>query len=103
MSVEPRLGKIILASIALRCLDPVLTIVCCLSRDDTVIIPASPEQRKAAIARKTELGRDHLSFLKAYHLWETAPESRKRQVHSCGAYMILIFHVLFRSGRLGLL
>jgi len=83
MSVEPRLGKIILASIVLRCLDPVLTIVCCQSRDDPFTIPACPEQQKAAIARKIELGRDtlsNLSLLKAYHLWETAPESRKRQV-----------------------
>ena len=84
LSVEPRLGKIILASVALRCLDPVLTIVCCLSRDDPFIIPACPEKRKAAIARKIELGcdtlSDHLSLLKAYHMWETAPESRKRQV-----------------------
>jgi HrpA-like RNA helicase len=30
LSVEPRLGKILLVGVGLRCLDPVLTIICCL-------------------------------------------------------------------------
>ena len=31
LPVEPRLGKAVLYSIVLKCLDPVLTIVCCLA------------------------------------------------------------------------
>ena len=31
LPVEPRLGKMLLYSVVLKCLDPVLTIVCCLA------------------------------------------------------------------------
>nr|CAH0102024.1 unnamed protein product [Daphnia galeata] len=85
LSVEPRLGKILLVGVGLRCLDPVLTIICCLARDDPFITPASPDERKVAIMRRYDLApdylSDHLALLKAYHLWEKGnDEGRKRQV-----------------------
>ena len=75
----------LLVAAGLKCLDPALTIVCCLARDDPFITPASPEERKIAIMRKYDLAPDHLSdhlaLLRAYHLWEKAnDEGRKRQV-----------------------
>lgn len=75
----------LLVAVGLRCLDPVLTIICCLARDDPFITPASPEDRKTAITRKYEMApdnlSDHLALLRAYHLWEKAnDEGRKRQV-----------------------
>lgn len=85
LPVDPRLAKMLLVAVSLRCLDPVLTISCCLARDDPFITPASPEARKLAILRKYELTpdnlSDHLAILRAYHLWEKAhDEGRKRQV-----------------------
>lgn len=75
----------LLVAVGLRCLDPVLTIVCCLARDDPFITPASSEERKIAVTRKYEMApdnlSDHLALLRAYHLWEKAnDEGRKRQV-----------------------
>lgn len=56
-----------------------------LARDDPFIIPASPDERKVAIMRRYDLApdylSDHLSLLRAYHLWEKGnDEGRKRQV-----------------------
>ena len=75
----------ILTSVGMRCLDPVLTIACCLSREDLFIVPVSPQERKVALQRKYQLTSqafsDHLALLKAYQLWERAADDpRKRQV-----------------------
>ena len=75
----------LLVACGLKCLDPVLTIVCCLARDDPFVTPASTEERKVATLRKFQLATDnlsdHLALLRAYHLWEKAnDEGRKRQV-----------------------
>lgn len=84
LPVEPRLGKMILVGAALKCLDPILTIVCSLAREDPFIIPASPDERKKALQHKYHMAAenhsDHLALLKAYHLWEKATdEGQKRQ------------------------
>lgn len=86
LPVDPRLGKMILVATGLKCLDPVLSIVSCLSRDDPFITPPSPDERKVALARKFELAAhslsDHLALLAAYQLWERAnDEGHKRQVN----------------------
>lgn len=75
----------ILVAVVLKCLDPVLTIACCLARDDPFILPASSDERNTAMKRKYELVADnlsdHLALLRGYHLWEKASdEVRKRQV-----------------------
>lgn len=86
LPVEPRLGKMILVGVSLKCLDPILTIVCSLARDDPFITPASPDERKKAVQHKyhmaTDTHSDHLALLKAFHLWEKASdEGQKRQVN----------------------
>ena len=85
LPLDPRLGKMILVAVTLKCLDPILTVASCLSCEEPFIIPADPDQRRAALARKVELAAetlsDHMALLKAYHLWEQATdEGRKRQV-----------------------
>ena len=74
---------------SVQCMDPVVTIVCCLSRDDPFVTPPSPDQRRRALDCKLRLSRDclsdHLSLLKAYLLWEqSSKESHKRLVTGCG-------------------
>ena len=76
----------LLVAVGLRCLDPVMTIACCMARDDPFITPSSPEARKIAMIRKFEMTpdnlSDHLAILRAYHLWEKAnDEGKKRQVN----------------------
>lgn len=87
LPVEPRLAKMILTGVTLKCLDPVLTIACCLARDDPFVTPACPEKRGEALARKYELSADslsdHMALLRSYHLWEKTPEAVKRQVQVC--------------------
>lgn len=85
LPIDPRLGKMVLVAIVLKCLDPVLTIACCLACEDPFILPANPDERKSALRRKYELVADnlsdHLALLRAYHLWEKAnDEFKKRQV-----------------------
>ena len=85
LPVDPRLAKMVLVATGLKCLDPVLSIVSCLARDDPFITPSSPDERKQALSRKHALAADsfsdHMAYLKAYHLWEKAnDEGRKRQV-----------------------
>ena len=85
LPLDPHLSKMILTSVGMRCLDPVLTIACCLSREDLFIVPVSPQERKVALQRKYQLTSqafsDHLALLKAYQLWERAADDpRKRQV-----------------------
>ena len=97
LPVEPRLGKMILVATGLKCLDPVLSIVSCLARDDPFITPPSPDERKVAMARKFDLSAnslsDHLALLAAYQLWERAnDEGQKRQVD----YISRVFLILFR-------
>lgn len=76
LPVEPRLGKMLLTATVLHCLDPVLTIVCCLSHRDPFLLPAEPNEKKIAAARKLELAAgtlsDHMAMLRAFNLWLAA-------------------------------
>ena len=76
LPVEPRAGKMLLTATVLHCLDPVLTIVCCLSHRDPFILPAEPNEKKVAAARKLELSAgtlsDHMAMLRAFNLWLSA-------------------------------
>jgi HrpA-like RNA helicase len=76
LPVEPRLGKMLLTATVLRCLDPVLSIVCCLSYRDPFILPADTQEKKLSAARKLELTggslSDHMAILRAFTLWTGA-------------------------------
>lgn len=81
LPVEPRLGKMLLTASVLHCLDPVLTIVCCLSHRDPFLLPADKEDRKAAAQRKLELSAgtlsDHMALLRSFNLWLDARKKGK--------------------------
>ncbi|XP_043241748.1 3'-5' RNA helicase YTHDC2-like isoform X2 [Amphibalanus amphitrite] len=76
LPVEPRLGKAVLYSIVLKCLDPVLTIVCCLAHRDPFVLPAIPAQKRAAAAARKKLAAntysDHMTLLRAFQAWQKA-------------------------------
>ncbi|KAK7115641.1 3'-5' RNA helicase YTHDC2-like [Littorina saxatilis] len=76
LPVEPRLGKMVLHAVVLKCLDPILTIVCALAYKDPFILPAQPSQRRAAnmARRKFAAGTfsDHMALLRAFQMWQKA-------------------------------
>nr|CAD7395571.1 unnamed protein product [Timema cristinae] len=76
LPVEPRLGKMVLYSVVLKCLDPVLTIVCCLSYRDPFILPVQPSLKRSANLVKKKLSSgsfsDHMTLLRAFQMWQQA-------------------------------
>jgi HrpA-like RNA helicase len=78
LPLPPALGKMLLYGVLYRCLDPVLTVACCMSYRDPWVLPANPGGRfEAAMLRgqwSTEAGgsSDHLSTVKAFNGWVAA-------------------------------
>eukprot|EP00794_Sanderia_malayensis_P018689 gene18689-20576_t len=76
LPIDPRLGKMILFGIVLKCLDAVLIIASCLAYRDPFVLPISGEDRRKAYATKTRLGSnslsDHIVLLRAYEEWSKA-------------------------------
>nr|CAD7588004.1 unnamed protein product [Timema genevievae] len=76
LPVEPRLGKMVLYSVVLKCLDPVLTIVCCLSYRDPFSLPVQPSLKRSANLVKKKLSSgsfsDHMTLLRAFQMWQQA-------------------------------
>ncbi|RWS15277.1 putative ATP-dependent RNA helicase YTHDC2-like protein [Dinothrombium tinctorium] len=76
LPVEPNLGKMILYSVVLKCLDPVLTIVCSLAYRDPFLIPAQPGLKRALATARKQLAAgtfsDHMTLLRAFQAWQKA-------------------------------
>ncbi|EDO40330.1 predicted protein, partial [Nematostella vectensis] len=76
LPVEPRLGKMILYSVVLKCLDPVITVACALAYRDPFVLPMyAAEKRAAAVAKRRfiiDQYSDHLLFVKAFRGWQKA-------------------------------
>ncbi|XP_064474712.1 3'-5' RNA helicase YTHDC2-like isoform X2 [Ornithodoros turicata] len=76
LPIEPNLGKMVLYAVVLKCLDPVLTIVCGLSVKDPFVLPAQPGQKRAAaISRRrfaADTYSDHMALLRAFQGWQKA-------------------------------
>lgn len=92
LPVEPRAGKMLLTATVLHCLDPVLTIVCCLSHRDPFLLPADPNEKKVAAARKLELAAgtlsDHMAMLRAFNLWLGARGFPRKERDFCHRYFL---------------
>ncbi|XP_076377020.1 3'-5' RNA helicase YTHDC2 [Megalopta genalis] len=84
LPVEPRLGKMLLYAVVLKCLDPVLTIVCSLAYKDPFVLPSQPSQKGAVnVARKrfaTNTYSDHMAVLRAFQGWQNARASGKERL-----------------------
>ena len=72
LPVEPRLGKMLMYGCVLKCLDPILTIVCCLAYRDPFVLPPQPSEKRALhIARKKLASgtfSDHMVLLRAFQV-----------------------------------
>ncbi|XP_076620145.1 3'-5' RNA helicase YTHDC2 [Colletes latitarsis] len=84
LPVEPRLGKMLLYAVVLKCLDPVLTIVCSLAYKDPFVLPSQPSQKRAATAARkrfaTNAYSDHMAVLRAFQGWQNARASGKERI-----------------------
>ncbi|KAJ7399957.1 putative ATP-dependent RNA helicase YTHDC2 [Pitangus sulphuratus] len=76
LPVEPHLGKMVLCAIALKCLDPVLTIACALAYRDPFVLPALASQKRAAMLCRKRFTAgtfsDHMVLLRAFQAWQKA-------------------------------
>ncbi|XP_043278621.1 3'-5' RNA helicase YTHDC2-like [Venturia canescens] len=76
LPVEPRLGKTLLYAVVLKCLDPILTIVCSLAYRDPFVLPSQPFQKRAAAAARKQFAggsySDHMVVLRAFQGWQQA-------------------------------
>ncbi|XP_063956231.1 3'-5' RNA helicase YTHDC2-like isoform X1 [Lytechinus pictus] len=76
LPVDPRLGKMVLYAIVLKCLDPVLTIVCALAYKDPFVLPSHPSQKRGAMQIRKKYSSntfsDHMALLRAFQSWQRA-------------------------------
>ncbi|XP_014486716.1 PREDICTED: probable ATP-dependent RNA helicase YTHDC2 [Dinoponera quadriceps] len=83
LPVEPRLGKMLLYAVVLKCLDPILTIVCSLAYKDPFILPSQPSQKRALTAARKKFATgtysDHMVVLRAFQGWQNARASGKER------------------------
>jgi len=84
LPIEPRLGKTVLAAVVLKCLDPILTIVCSLSYRDPFIHPTTdPERRNLKELKRgffsLECDSDHITLVKAYRVWQDSRTGSRRR------------------------
>jgi HrpA-like RNA helicase len=69
LPVEPHLGKMILYAVSLKCLDPVLTIVACLSYRCPLFIGGEGLMKsKACLSEESQS--DHMTLLRAFQGWQ---------------------------------
>ncbi|CDS42648.1 ATP dependent RNA helicase YTHDC2 [Echinococcus multilocularis] len=76
LPLPPRYSKMVLVSIALKCVDPILTIACILANENPFTLPSSAKERKEAqIVRKkfsADSLSDHMVLLRAFQFWQKA-------------------------------
>ncbi|XP_034254470.1 3'-5' RNA helicase YTHDC2-like [Thrips palmi] len=86
LPVEPRLGKMLLHAVVLKCLDPVLTIVCTLAYKDPFVLPTQPSLRNASRASRRSFSAgsfsDHMAMLRAFQAWQLS-RSTGREASFC--------------------
>lgn len=99
LTVEPKLGKMLLYACVMKCLDPILTIVCSLANKEPFQISMNPENRKrGSLARKefaADSYSDHMALLRAFQAWQTARANGTERAFCsknliCGATMEMI-------------
>ncbi|KAK2498468.1 hypothetical protein MC885_008233, partial [Smutsia gigantea] len=83
LPVEPHLGKMVLCAVALKCLDPILTIACTLAYRDPFVLPTQASQKCAAMLCRKRFTAgtfsDHMALLRAFQV-TVARNQRKLQM-----------------------
>ena len=98
LPIEPKLGKMVLYGVVLKCLDPILTIVCCISYKDPFTLTANSERRTrdsakeilAALAQGSMS--DHMTLLSAFQGWQAAKQVWALTQFFCFSFKITNLH-----------
>jgi ATP-dependent RNA helicase YTHDC2 len=81
LPVDVRLGKTLIYSVLLKCLDPVLTIVAALSVNDPFTLPAYGRDKERMVAIKKSLAEnsmsDHLALLRIFQKWNDSKNANR--------------------------
>ncbi|XP_041981037.1 3'-5' RNA helicase YTHDC2-like [Aricia agestis] len=75
LTVEPKLGKMLLYACVVKCLDPVLTIVCSLANKEPFQIGGGGSAGAGHVARRefaADSHSDHMALLRAFQAWQSA-------------------------------
>ena len=78
LPLQPALGKLLLYGVLFECLDPVLTVACCMAYRDPWVLPPTPALKNAAVSAKLRFSgeaggaSDHLAAVQAYNGWRMA-------------------------------
>lgn len=81
LPIPPKLGKLLLYGVLFDCLDPILTLSCCLAYRDPWVLPASVDGRRRAFQIKVDFSSrgsgfsDHLATTVAYNEWKQRQRS----------------------------
>ena len=76
LPIPPMLGKMLLYGVLFNCLDPILTISCCLAYRDPWVLPANADGRRRASQVKNDMSArgsgysDHLATVVAFNEWK---------------------------------
>lgn len=87
LSIEPHYAKMIIYSVILRCLDPILTIVCALSSSNCFEITWSNleqrnEEMQSLFTLSHESFSDHLTYVYAFQKWQELCRANPKNVTS---------------------
>ncbi|RXG71364.1 putative ATP-dependent RNA helicase YTHDC2 [Armadillidium vulgare] len=76
LPLPPNLGKMVITSTILKCLDPVLTIAACLAFRDPFVLPNHPGDKTLSKNSRKKFSSgtlsDHMVLLKAFQAWQKA-------------------------------
>ncbi|CAL8103420.1 unnamed protein product [Calicophoron daubneyi] len=74
--IPPRYAKMVLISVALKCLDPILTIACILTYTEPFTVPKNAAERRDLLCARKKFSADtfsdHMMLLRAFQFWQKA-------------------------------
>lgn len=84
LTIEPKLGKMLLYACILKCLDPILTITCSLAYKEPFQISSNPEHRKLGSQSRRNFAADtfsdHMALLRAFQGWQMAKANHTERI-----------------------
>lgn len=100
LTLEPRLGKMLIYGCIFKCLEPMLTMAAAMAHKDPFQLPPQANLKVAAAAKRRELigsvMSDHIVYLKVFERWqnETANGNAKKFCHEYFISESTMFSVL---------
>eukprot|EP00884_Botryococcus_braunii_P000922 jgi/Botrbrau1/10830/Bobra.0025s0009.1 len=93
LPLQPAIGKMLLYGVLFKCLDPILTIACCMAYRDPWVLPIEATARRAADAAKQQLAAngggasDHMALVGAFNGWASAKSVGQERGYAARNYL----------------